>query len=125
MDFNTGTGGGSGSPSGPSGSPPRASASAVGGDFDYRDPVQSFITTVQRVVLQPTEFFRSVPRRGDFINPLVFAVICTAISALLGGIIAVLIAAVGAGDQGFGAAVVGLFGGVILAPIYTALGLFI
>jgi hypothetical protein len=51
--------------------------------------------------------------------------ICTVISALLGGIIAVLIAAAGAGDQGFGATVIGLFGGVILAPIYTAVGLFI
>ena len=128
MDFNTGTGGtgsSGGSPSGSGGPRPRVSAGAPGGEFNYTDPIQSFSSTVQRVVLQPADFFRGIRRQGDFLNPLIFAIICTAISALLSGIIAVLIAAVGAGDQGFGAAAVGFFGGVILAPIYTAVGLFI
>jgi len=118
MDFNTGTGGGGGSPSGPSSPPPRASASAGGGEFNYQDPVQSFITTVQRVVLQPVEFFRGIQRRGDFINPLVFAIICYEVFTILTGLLA--LAGIGT-PRGFGEFIVSL----ILAPILAAIGLFI
>ena len=118
MDFNTGTGGGGGSPSGPSGPPPRASAGAVGGEFNYQDPVQSFITAVQRVVLQPVEFFRGIQRRGDFINPLIFAIICYEVFTILTGLLA--LAGIGT-QQGFGDFIISL----ILAPILAVIGLFI
>ncbi len=117
MDFNTGTGGtGGGSPSQPSGPPPRRSGVATGGEFSYQDPVQSFISTIQRVVLDPVNFFRGIPPRGDFLNPLIFAIICYEVSAILGGIIAVAL-----GAQGFG----GFLTSIILAPIGAAIGLFI
>jgi hypothetical protein len=115
MDFNTGTGGTGGSPSEPSSPPPRPSA-AAGGEFNYQDPVQSFISTVQRIVLDPVNFFRGIPPRGDFINPLIFAIICYVVSAILGGIIALAL-----GAQGFG----GFLTSIILAPIGAAIGLFI
>ncbi len=119
MDFNTGSGGteGSGGSSpGPSTPPPRTSGVAQGGEFNYTDPVQSFISTVQRVVLQPADFYRGILRQGDFINPLIFAIICYEVSAILGGIIAVAF-----GNQGFGGFIVS----IILAPIGTAVALFI
>jgi hypothetical protein len=121
MDFNTGTGGTEGpggSSSGPSSPPPRTSGVAAGGEFNYTDPVQSFISTVQRVVLQPASFFSGILRRGDFINPLIFAIICYEVSAILGG----LLRLIGIGtDIGFGGFIVS----IILAPIGTAIALFI
>ena len=121
MDFNTESGdrGGSGrSPGGSGGPPPRVSGGVSGGEFNYQDPVQSFISTVQRVVLQPVDFFRGVPRRGDFINPLIFAIICYEVYTILSGLFA--LAGI-AGRQGFGAFIISL----ILAPIGAAIGLFI
>jgi hypothetical protein len=118
MDFNTGTGGGGGSPSSPSGPPPRASVSGAGGEFNYQDPVQSFITSVQRVVLQPVDFYRGIQRRGDFINPLIFAIICYEIFTILSGLLA--LAGIGT-PRGFGEFIISL----ILAPILAAIGLFI
>ncbi len=120
MDFNTGTGGtgdSGGSPREPGGvPPPRTSGVAAGAEFNYQDPVQSFISTVQRVVLQPVDFYRGIRRRGDFLNPLIFAIICYEVSAILGGLIALAF-----GNRGFG----GLIGNIILAPIGAAIGLFI
>ena len=116
MDFNTGTGGSGGSPSEPPSPPLRTSGVAAGGEFNYQDPVQSFISTVQRIVLDPLNFFRGIPPRGDFINPLIFAIICYVVSAILGGILAVVL-----GAQGFG----GFLTNIILAPIGAVIGLII
>jgi hypothetical protein len=121
MDFNTGTGGTEGpggSSSGPSSPPPRTSGVAAGGEFNYTDPVQSFVSTVRRVVLQPVDFYRGILRRGDFLNPLIFAIICYEIYTILSGILA--LAGIGQ-QQGFGGFIVSL----ILAPILAAIGLFI
>ena len=136
MDFNTGTGGTrdpGGSPSGPSGPPPRTSGVAAGGEFDYRDPVQSFVTTVQRVVLQPVDFYRGLQHRGDFLNPLIFSIICYEVYALLGGLIGLVfgsVASIGPGSAGQQAAGVatsigGFLLSIILAPIWAALILFV
>jgi len=117
MDFNTGTGGAGGSPREPGGPPPsRTSGVAAGAEFNYTDPVQSFISTVQAIVLQPVDFFRGILRQGDFINPLIFAIICYEVSAILGGIIAVAF-----GARGFG----GFISTIILGPIIAAVVLFI
>ncbi len=84
----------------------------------YPDPIQGFVETVRRLVLDPTEFFRSLPRQGDFINPAIFALICYEVFVILGG----LLALVGlSGDRGFG----GLIASIILAPIFLAIGLLI
>src|SRR5919202_2134467 len=117
MDFNTGTGGtgdSGGSSSGPGGPSPRTSGSATGAEFRYTDPVQTFTNTVQAVVLQPANFFRGILRQGDFFNPLIFAIICYEVSAILGGLIGLAFS-----NRGFG----GLIVSIILAPIGTAIGL--
>jgi hypothetical protein len=121
MDFNTGTGGtgSSGEPPPRSGGPsPGPSRSAAAIEFNLQDPVQSFIATVQAVVLRPVDFFRGILRQGDLINPLIFAIICYEVAAILGG----LLRLVGMGaNQGFGA----FIASIIFAPILAAIGLFI
>jgi hypothetical protein len=118
MDFNTGTGGAGGSPSGPGGPSLGASGRAAGAEFRYTDAVQTFIATVRGVVLQPVSFFRGILRQGDFVNPLIFAIICYEVSAILGG----LLQLVGIGRNiGFG----GFISSIILAPIIATIGLFI
>jgi hypothetical protein len=113
VDFNTGSGG-----SGGSSGPPRASGGTSGGEFDYSDPVQSFINAVRSVVTAPVGFFRGIRREGDFVNPLIFALICYEVSAILSG----LLGLVGVfGGRGFGSFLVSL----IVAPIFAAIGLFI
>jgi hypothetical protein len=115
MDFNTGSARGTGgAPSGPGGPSPQPSGGAA--EFRYTDPVQTFINTVQGIVLQPANFFRGILRQGDFINPLIFAIICSEVSVILGGIIGVAF-----GNQGFG----GFIASIILAPIVVAIVLFI
>ncbi len=122
MDFNTGSDGGTGSGGssrGPGG-PPRVSGGTSGGEFDYSDPVQSFINAVRNVVTAPVGFFRGIRREGDFVNPLIFAIICYEVSAILGGLLSLV--GVGMGDtQGFGSFLIG----IILAPIGAAIVLFI
>ena len=119
MDFNTGSSGGSGGSSGgPGGAPPRVSGGAPGGEFDYTDPVQSFVGAVRNVVTAPVGFFRGIRREGDFLNPLLFAIICYEVSAILGGLLS--LAGVW-GSRGFGSFIIAL----ILAPIGAAIGLFI
>jgi len=58
-----------------------------GGDYNLSDPINSFIDVVRRVVLHPVGFFRGLPLGGSFVNPLVFALICIEISAILGALL--------------------------------------
>ncbi len=104
--------------------PPGMSASA-GGEFDYRDPVQSFVATVRRLVLEPVAFFRSMNRQGDFVNPLLFSLICWEIAAVIGGFLGVLGSVVGLGARGVGEAIVSLFASLIITPIVAAIVLFV
>jgi hypothetical protein len=128
MEFDTGSRPeptGSGDSGGGTGvRPPGASASA-GGEFDYRDPVQSFVVTVRRLVLEPVAFFRGMNRQGDFVNPLVFAIICWEISAIIGGFLGVLGSLVGLGARGVGEAIVSFLASLILTPIFAVVALFI
>lgn len=123
MDFDTGNrpepGGSGGSGGGAGVQPPGMSASA-GGEFDYRDPIQSFVTTVRRLVLEPVAFFRSMTPQGDFVNPLLFALICWEISAIIGGFLSVLGSVVGLGVRSVGEAIVGFFASLVLTPILAA-----
>jgi hypothetical protein len=134
VDFNTGTSGTgrSGGSSGRSGGSPPGMSAAAGGDFDYRDPVQSFVGAARTLATQPAGFFRSIARRGDFINPLVFSLICLLISAFLGSIISIplsLVSSTQNGASGVAGAliggIVGLFMGLILMAILTPIFLFI
>jgi hypothetical protein len=95
-----------------------AARTTPGEGYNLSDPVNSFIDTVRRVVLEPVGFFTSLPRSGSFVNPLVFALICIEISAILGG----LQGLIGVGvNQGLG----NFIGSIIAAPIGGAIGLFI
>ena len=104
--------------------------STSGGDYDLSNPLESFADTVRRVVLQPVGFFAALPRSGSLLNPLIFALICTEISAILGGILR--LAGVGEGfvagyglqvpeNQDFGE----FIGSVIFAPIGGVIGVFV
>ena len=100
-----------------------------GRDYDLSNPVESFADVVRRV-LQPVGFFAGLPRRGSLLNPLVFALICTEIAAILGGILS-LAGVGGAFVTGYGFQVpenqsFGEFiGSVVFAPIGSAIGVFV
>jgi hypothetical protein len=101
---------------------------ASGGDYDLSDPINSFVDVVRRVVLQPSAFFAGLPRQGSFLNPLVFALICTEISVLLVGLLSLIDVPGGmnslfgaSGDQGF----LEFLGGLVIAPIAAAVGIFL
>lgn len=98
--------------------PPGGPSSAGGREFDYRDPVQSFISAVRSVVTAPVGFFRGLAGHADLVNPLIFAIICYEIYSILNG----LLRLVGIGSQlGFG----GFLAQIILAPLFAVIGLFI
>ena len=101
-----------------------------GADYDLSNPLESFGDVVRRVVLQPVGFFAGLPRRGSLLNPLVFALICTEIAAIVGGILS--LAGVGGAfvtgygfqapeNQGLGE----FIGSVVFAPIGGAIGVFV
>lgn len=120
MDFNTGGSGTGGAP------PPTQTGGrmpAGGQEFTLSDPVGSFIATVRGVVLSPVSFFRGIRRSGDFVGPIVFALVCSVISGVLGGTLG-LLSNVIAGN-GVVAALVGFFGTIVLTPLVTLVGLFI
>jgi hypothetical protein len=81
------------------------------------------IQTAREVLLNPVNFYRSIRRAGDFVNPLVFAIICALISAVIGGILAFIISL--ATGNGFGGSLGSLIANIILIPIGTAIGLFV
>ncbi|QIN79049.1 hypothetical protein GBA65_11550 [Rubrobacter marinus] len=141
MDFNTGRGSGepsrrpddSSSPlfgsgeTGPPRSPAGPSPGGSGGEFSLSDPINSFVRTTVAVLTRPKEFFRGMSRQGDFINPGVYGLICGFISALLGGLVGLVFGSVFSALSGAEAAtgIGGFLVGVILAPIFTAIGLLI
>jgi len=106
--------------------------SASGGEYNLSDPLGSFVDVVRRVVLQPAQFFAAMTRSGPLLNPLVFAVICIEISALLS---ALLVLAGVQENPGFNPnpqnALPSVFtpgsalASIIVAPIAGAIGLFI
>jgi hypothetical protein len=102
--------------------------STSGGDYDLSDPVNSFVDVVRRVVPQPAAFFAGLPRQGSFLGPLVFALICVEISAVLVGLLTFIdvpggiTSLLGArGDQGF----LAFLGGLVVAPIAGTVGVFL
>jgi len=106
MDFETGG----------SGSERRVPDNSPGGGFSTGAPVGSFVETVRIVILQPVGFFSGIQRQGDYLSPLIFALIVSEISAILGGITGILV-----GNTGIG----GFIATLILTPIFAAIVLFI
>jgi hypothetical protein len=113
----------------PPGDLPGRPAASSGGEFTLQDPVGSFIRTVQGVLLSPVAFFRGIARQGDFVNPAIYAVIIALITALLGGIIGLVLSPFLAGPGNTGEALaggaVGFIVGLIFGPIVTAIVLLI
>jgi hypothetical protein len=64
-------------------------------------------------------------RRGDFVNPLIFALVGAVISAAIGGFLGVLYATVGIGCTGVGGAIEALVDSMFFTPIISAIALFI
>ena len=94
-------------------------------EFTYTDPVQSFVGTVKGLVTQPVGFFRGIARQGDYVNPLIFALICTVISAAIGGFLGILYATLGIGDTGVGGAIGAFVASMFFMPIIFAVALFV
>ena len=63
---------------------------AQGGEFDLSNPASSFVDVARRVVLEPVRFFAGLPRSGNLLSPLVFALVCIVISAILSGLLVLL-----------------------------------
>lgn len=86
----------------------------IGRDFDLARPVETFLPTGRAIAFQPKAFFAALPRQGNFVAPLVFALICAEVASILGGIL-------GLGAHGFG----WFIGSLVAAAIGASLGLFI
>jgi hypothetical protein len=100
----------------------------AGGDYNLSNPVGSFTDVVRRVVARPAEFFSGIPRRGNYLAPLIFALICIEISTILGGLLRLAWRAEMMGGvrfQGIGYGFGDFLADVIFAPIGAAIGLFI
>ncbi len=105
-----------------------ASRTTSGGDYNLSDPVNSFVDVVRRVLLQPASYFSGLPRQGNLLNPLIFALICVEISVILVGLLTFIGVPGGVtwvlgarGDQGF----LAFLGGLVIAPIVGAVGIFL
>src|SRR5918997_1730036 len=104
----------------------RTQSSPPGGDYDLSNPVNSFVEVVGRVLRSPTEFFSSIPRRGNLLAPLAFALICTEISTILGGLLRLVWRTRAAGGfrfEGGGYGFGEFLASVILTPIGATVGL--
>ena len=105
--------------------PRRASTGSTTAEFTYTNPVESFVSTVRNLVTRPVDFFRGIARRGDFVNPLIFALVCAVASAAIGGFLGVLYATVGIGDTGVGEAIGVFVASMFFTPIISAIALFV
>src|SRR5215207_6843217 len=106
----------------------RTTPASSGGDYDLSNPVGSFVDVVRRAVTRPAEFFSGIPRRGNYLAPLVFALICIEISTILGGLLRLAAGTEAAGGVRFGGMdyTFGSFiADIIFSPIGAAIGLFI
>lgn len=85
---------------------------ASGGEFNLSGPVDSFVEAVLGRVPHPSSLFSGLSRRGDFPSPLLFALVCHEVAAILGGLLALA-----SGNQG------GAFVGcIMLAPVAATVG---
>ena len=113
------------SPQAPDEEPRRTSGESSTAEFTYTDPVQSFVATVGDLVTRPASFFAGIKRRGDFVNPLVFALVCVVISGIIAGLLGLFGALVGLGSGGLGQALADLVGYILIAPIILAIVLLV
>jgi hypothetical protein len=91
-----------------------------GGDFNLRDPLGSFVRTARGVLFSPRRFFAGIAERGDYVGPLIFALVCALIGGSLAGIVTFLLLLLEGDVLG---AIVGLVATVILVLVRAALSL--
>jgi hypothetical protein len=106
----------------------RTNAGVPGEDYDFSNPVGSFVDVVRKVLARPAKFFAGMPRRGNYVPPLVFALICIEVSTVLGGLLRLAWGTQATGGiryQGVGYNLGFFAADVILSPIGAAIGLFV
>ena len=103
--------------------------------FNRSNPVRSFTRTVRAVLLEPVGFFRRLPPRGSALDPVLFALVCSLISSVLGSLAAPYDPLVRdaasfessvedfGGEMGLAVGMLLLF--VVLTPLFILLGLYI
>jgi hypothetical protein len=74
--------------------------------------------------VRPAAFLRGIRRQGDFVNPLVFAVICSLFRGVIDGFLNMLNAIV-AGTTGVSGAIASFVGSTMFTPIFVAVFLFV
>ena len=101
MDFNTET-----NPRDPN-EPVRETSEASNGgsstEFNLSEPINSFVATVRAIALVPVAFYSGMSRRGDYLSPLAFSLICFEILALAGGVVGFIGALIDPSTGFFGA----------------------
>ncbi len=95
----------------------------LGKEFNLSNPIGSFVTTVRDLVVKPVTFFRGMPRRGNLVNPLIFALVCILVFTILIALVNLSFSLVGMQDIGaaFGAFLLS----IIFYPLLAIVGLFI
>lgn len=93
-------------------------------EFNYRDPINSFVEVTRTIALEPVGFFRGMARGGDYINPLIYALVCTEVFALAIGFSG-LVGSLFRADQGLLGALLSLVFYVLLLPVVAGASLFI
>ncbi|MDJ0941915.1 MAG: YIP1 family protein [Kiloniellales bacterium] len=80
------------------------------------ETVRSLPETARMVLLQPVAFFRTMPKSGGFLSPLIYLLVMTAIASVISVVAATISAAEVAGAALFG---------ILLALILLVIGAFI
>jgi hypothetical protein len=83
-----------------------------------KPPLEEIMETVKKVILNPVEFYRGMPKVGGFVDPLVFAVV-------LGVVSGVIRAVLGLVHLGPAVSVMDALGAVIMVPVAVVIGGFI
>ena len=91
--------------------------------FEPSDPFRSFPRTLPAVLFSPRDFFRAIAYRQGFVNPLIFAVACSLVGAVLAGVFGEL--ARGVAGLEWLAPSEGFLSTVFVILFYRVVGLFV
>lgn len=80
------------------------------------ETVRSLPETAKMVIMQPTAFFRTMPRSGGFFSPLIFMLVMSVIYAVIATVVSVV---------SFGWLGMASIFTLILTPIFAIIGVFI
>lgn len=86
----------------------------TGSDTQKKTPVQEIMDAVKKVITNPVEFYRGMPKMGGFGDPLIFAVVMGVATGIVQAVLGLI--RFGAGAAGFMA-----LGAIIFVPIMVAI----